>query len=155
MLYWYLLFRIRVKRVFRSKQRTKCLAFENGLTEESWFYSRQGRNFSLVQSVRIGSGFHPASDSVAIGVKRPAREAGHSPSSVETENWFTVPPLPHTHSWRAQGHIWERSNSKMGKLHRKKHHNLQSLPVITKTITLGKWWVHVARNGRWSSRTNL
>lgn len=56
-----------------NKQRTECLAFENGLTEESWFYSRQGRNFSPIQSARIVSGFHPASDSVAIGVKRAAR----------------------------------------------------------------------------------
>jgi hypothetical protein len=57
------------------------------MSEESWFYSRQGRYFSLLQSVRIVSGGHPASDSVVIGVKRPAREAGHSPSSVEPKNW--------------------------------------------------------------------
>jgi len=90
----YLLFRMRVQPVFRSKQRTECLAFENGLNKESWFYSRQGRNFSLLQSVRIGSGFHPASESVAIGVKRPAREDGHSPSSIETENGLLYHHFP-------------------------------------------------------------
>jgi hypothetical protein len=35
------------------------------------------------------------------GVKRPGREADHSPpSSAEVKNSGVVPPLPHTTSWR-------------------------------------------------------
>jgi hypothetical protein len=39
------------------------------------------------------------------GVKRPGHEADHSPSSsVEVRMNAAIPPLPHTHSWHAQGY---------------------------------------------------
>jgi hypothetical protein len=61
--------------------------------------------FFLLHSVQTGSGAHPASNSVGtggsyLGVKRPGREADHSPSSsVEVKNGGAIPPLPHTSLW--------------------------------------------------------
>jgi hypothetical protein len=34
------------------------------------------------------------------GVKRPGREADHSPPSAEVKNTGPIHPLPHTSSWR-------------------------------------------------------
>lgn len=74
------------------------------MTEESWFYSRQA-TFSSTLNRSDWFWSHPASDSGAIGVKRPAREAGHSLSSVEAENWLNGTTSTHAVSGRAQGHI--------------------------------------------------
>jgi hypothetical protein len=38
---------------------------------------------------------------LSLGVKRPEREADHSPpSSAQVKNDGATPPLPHTFSWR-------------------------------------------------------
>jgi hypothetical protein len=60
--------------------------------------------FSLLHSVHTCSGVHPACYSMGIGVsfpgvKRPGREADHSPSSAEVKNVGAMPPLPHASSW--------------------------------------------------------
>jgi hypothetical protein len=63
------------------------------------FGSRQGEEFSLLLSTQTGSGAHPASYPMGTGgavpgVKRPGREADHSPpSSAEVKNGETIPPL--------------------------------------------------------------
>jgi hypothetical protein len=57
------------------------------------------RDFSLRHRVQTESGAHPASYPKGIGlfspeVKRPGREADHSPSSsVEVKMCGTIPPL--------------------------------------------------------------
>jgi hypothetical protein len=63
-------------------------------------------NFSLHHRVQNGSGAHPASYPVVPGdlsleVKRPGREANHSPpSSAEVKNaWSYTSTLPNTSSW--------------------------------------------------------
>ena len=61
-------------------------------TEKFWFKFRQGaREFSLLQIV---PGAHPGSSSmgtVFLGLKRPGRDADHSPvSSVEFKNGWSV-----------------------------------------------------------------
>jgi hypothetical protein len=65
-------------------------------------------NFSLLRSVhQTGSAAHPASYNNGYqglfhkGVKRPGREADHSPpSSAEVTNGGVTPPLPNISSWR-------------------------------------------------------
>jgi hypothetical protein len=68
------------------------------------FHSWQGPvDFSLPHSLHTDSGAHPSSYAGALfpGVKRPGREADHSPpSSAEVKNGGAVPPLPYTSSWR-------------------------------------------------------
>jgi hypothetical protein len=60
--------------------------------------------FSTVS--KTGSGLYSASCPVGTGcslpgVKRPGREAGHSPlSRTEVKNGGAIPPLPHASSWR-------------------------------------------------------
>jgi hypothetical protein len=59
------------------------------------------RDFSILHS----SGAHPASYAMGTGddfpwVKRPGREADHSPpSSAEVKNGGAIPPLSHMPSW--------------------------------------------------------
>jgi hypothetical protein len=61
--------------------------------------------FSLFYSVQTSSGAHPASNPIDSGgsfpgIKRPGREADHSPSSsAEVKNGGTIPPLLRTSSW--------------------------------------------------------
>jgi hypothetical protein len=63
------------------------------------------RHFSLLYSIQTDSGAHSASCPVGNGgsfpgVKRPGREADHSPpSSAEVKNGGALPPLPHTLPW--------------------------------------------------------
>jgi hypothetical protein len=63
------------------------------------------RDFSLLHSVPTGSGAHPAYSLLSTGahspgVKRPGREADHSPAcSAEVKNGGAIPPLSHTSSW--------------------------------------------------------
>jgi hypothetical protein len=62
-------------------------------------------DFSLLHSIRTGSGAYPASFPVDAGgsfpgVKAARHEAGHSPpSSAEVRNGGSIPPLPYTSSW--------------------------------------------------------
>jgi hypothetical protein len=64
------------------------------------------RKFSLLYNVHRGSESYPASYPMgtgvdSAGVKRLRREADHSPpSSAEVKNGGSIPPLPHTSSWR-------------------------------------------------------
>jgi hypothetical protein len=64
------------------------------------------RSFSFLHSVQTGTEANPASypkitGVISLEVKRPEREANHSPpSSVEIKNGGTVYPLPHMSSWR-------------------------------------------------------
>jgi hypothetical protein len=57
-------------------------------------------NFSLHHRVQNGSGAHPASytmvlGDLSLGVKRPGREANHSPpSSVEVKNEWSYTSTP-------------------------------------------------------------
>jgi hypothetical protein len=59
-------------------------------------------DFSLFHSVQVGPGAHPASYPMVMRVslpylKRPEREADHSPpSSAEVKNGEAVRPLSHT-----------------------------------------------------------
>jgi hypothetical protein len=63
----------------------------------AWVRFQAGeRGFSLLHSVQTGSGAHLASYSMDTeGVKRPGREADHSPpSSADVENGGAIsPPL--------------------------------------------------------------
>jgi hypothetical protein len=44
----------------------------------------------------------PASNPMGTGVKRPGREADHSPPSrAEVKKGGAIPPLPHMSSWRS------------------------------------------------------
>jgi hypothetical protein len=58
------------------------------------------KRFSLLHSVKTGSGAHPASCTVGavafcLGVKLPRREADHSPpSSAKFKNGGAITPLP-------------------------------------------------------------
>jgi hypothetical protein len=70
-----------------------------------WIPGR-GRDFSLLHSFQTGSGSHPPSiewvvGTLTSGVKRPGREASHSPpSSAQVKNGISIPPLPSTSLWR-------------------------------------------------------
>jgi hypothetical protein len=62
------------------------------------FDSRTGAgNFSLLHRVQNGSGAHPASYPLSLGVKWPARESDHlPPSSAEVKNawsYTSTPPI--------------------------------------------------------------
>jgi hypothetical protein len=64
-------------------------------------------NFSLHHRVQNGSGVHPAScqwvpEALSLGVKRPGREADHSPpSSAEVKEWVALYlHSSNTPSWR-------------------------------------------------------
>jgi hypothetical protein len=66
-------------------------------------------NFSLHQHIQTGSGAHPASYPVGTrgsfaGVKRPVREADHSPPSSDlvprSKNDWSYTSTPNTPSWR-------------------------------------------------------
>jgi hypothetical protein len=65
---------------------------------------RQDKTFSLLHSVQTGTQAHPASypigtGAISPGVKRPGREADHSPpSSAEVNNGGAIPPPPHIFS---------------------------------------------------------
>jgi hypothetical protein len=59
------------------------------------------RDFSLLHSIKTGSGAHPASYLMDNAGSFPRPEANHSPpSSAEIKNDGTIHPLPHTSSWR-------------------------------------------------------
>jgi hypothetical protein len=63
-----------------------------------------GQGFSLLYSVQTESGAHltlytTVPGVLSPGVKRPGREADHSPlSSAEVKNGGAIPPLPHMSS---------------------------------------------------------
>jgi hypothetical protein len=65
------------------------------------------QNFTLLHSVQTESGAHPASYPIAIdvlssGVKRPGREADHSPPlTTKGKNGGDITPLLHTSSWHS------------------------------------------------------
>jgi hypothetical protein len=86
---------VSIARVYRLEGRGILVRFSAG-----------ARDFSVLHSVHTGSGDHPASYRVGAGalypgVKRPGREADHSPSpSDEVENGGSIPPLPNVSSWR-------------------------------------------------------
>jgi len=65
-------------------------------TEESWFGSRQGQTFSSPKRLdRLwGLQFEWVIGFISPGVKRPEREADHSPRSVEVREWICT-----TTSW--------------------------------------------------------
>jgi hypothetical protein len=62
-------------------------------------------NNSLLHVVQTGSGAYTASYPIYIGVKRPRREADHSPSTSaevkKTNKHGSIYPLPHASSWRS------------------------------------------------------
>jgi hypothetical protein len=68
--------------------------------EGSGFESRYGPEFSLLQVVQTGSGVHPTSYPMGTGgsfpgVKRPGREADHSPpSSAEVKKMWIYTSTP-------------------------------------------------------------
>jgi hypothetical protein len=68
------------------------------------FDSRQGQNFSLLQSIQIGYEAHPlriqwGHGAVSLRVNWPGQEADHSSSSsAEVKNGVAIPPLPHMSS---------------------------------------------------------
>jgi hypothetical protein len=71
-------------------------------TERSGFESRKGQEFSLLHVVQTGSGFHPTSYTMGpggsfSGVKRPGREADHSPpTSAEVKKmWIYTSTTPY------------------------------------------------------------
>jgi hypothetical protein len=73
----------------------------------TWFDSRQGEAIFLFFAASVPA-LGPTQPPIKWipgalfpGVKRPRREADHSlPSSAEVKNGGTIPPLPHTSSWR-------------------------------------------------------
>jgi len=76
-----------------------------GLDDQS-FESRQGLGIFLLTTVcrpALGPTQPPIQwvpGALSLGVKRPRREADHSPSSAEVKNAWNIPPLPNTSSWR-------------------------------------------------------
>jgi hypothetical protein len=68
-------------------------------------FPAEKRKCSLLHGVQTGSGVHPASYPMGTGalsqeIKRPRREADHSPpSTAAVNNRGTIPPLHHTSSW--------------------------------------------------------
>jgi hypothetical protein len=64
-------------------------------------------NYSLLRRVQTGSEAHPESYLMGIrgfsqGVKRPRRDADHSPpSSAEVKDYVYIHPLSHTSSWHS------------------------------------------------------
>jgi len=67
--------------------------------DDSRLESCHGKTLSLLQNIQTGSGAHPAScsgNSVALaGLKRPGREADHSPpfsAKIKNERIYTPPP---------------------------------------------------------------
>jgi hypothetical protein len=73
-------------------------------------------NFSLHHLVQTGSGAHPAfyqmcTGALSLGIKRPGREADHSPpSSAEVKEWVELYlHSPNTPSWRG-AHLQHRDN---------------------------------------------
>jgi hypothetical protein len=79
------------------------------------FKSQQGQNFSLLYNIQTGSGAHPASypivsGTLTLGVKKPGREADHSPpSSAKAKNGGGIPPLPMS-SWYNASLIKHKDN---------------------------------------------
>jgi hypothetical protein len=70
-------------------------------------FQAAANDFSLLHSVRTGSGACPTSYPIRAAevfspeVKRPNREADHlRPSSTEFKNGGAIPSLPDTSSWR-------------------------------------------------------
>jgi hypothetical protein len=59
------------------------------------------KDYSLLHGVQTDSGSHPASYPLDTGIKRPRREADHSPpASVEVKKmWIYTSTLPHRSSW--------------------------------------------------------
>jgi hypothetical protein len=77
------------------------IATGNGLNDRgSEFESRKGQEFPLLHVVQTGSGAHPASytmgnGALCPGLKRPGREADHSPStSAEVKKMWIYTSTP-------------------------------------------------------------
>jgi hypothetical protein len=83
----------------------KKILLQRTLEFNSREYLTTLKRFFVTHSVQTGSGAHPASYSVStvgsfLGVKRPGREADHSPpSSAEIKNGGATTPLPNMCSW--------------------------------------------------------
>jgi hypothetical protein len=66
-----------------------------------------GRSFSPLHSAHTAAEAEPASvqwvqSDLSVKVKRPGREADHSPSSsAELKNGGAIPPLPYKSSWHS------------------------------------------------------
>jgi hypothetical protein len=79
----------------------------------------RGKRFSLFHSIQAASGpIHPPIQwvprSVSPGVKRPEREADHSPlSNAEVKNGTATSSIPHTSSWLGVYLIKHRDNFKL------------------------------------------
>jgi hypothetical protein len=77
------------------------IATDYGL-EDRVRFPAGARNVSLLPIVQTGSRVHPASYQISRGVKRPEREANHSPPfSDEIVVGGAVPPLSRIYSWRS------------------------------------------------------
>jgi hypothetical protein len=67
-------------------------------------------NFPLHHRVHTGSGTHPASYPLSLGIWQPEREADHSPpSSAEVNNAWSYTSTPNTPSWclvKPQGQLY-------------------------------------------------
>jgi hypothetical protein len=90
------------QRLWNTLQSGKLSGYSDGLWDgRPGFESRQGKDFSLFLRVQAGSRAQPTSyhSSFLGGLKRPKREADHSPPpSAEVNNGGTIPPLPHKSS---------------------------------------------------------
>jgi hypothetical protein len=64
-------------------------------TEESEFEFRQGKEFSLLHSVHTGSGAQWIPGAFSMEIKRPGREADHSPpASAEVKRIWIYTSTP-------------------------------------------------------------
>jgi hypothetical protein len=74
--------------------------------------SDRGKTLFLLQNDQTGSGAHQASGSTCSGafppdVKRPGREADHSPpSSAEVKNEWSYTSTSGTPTWRAEEQLY-------------------------------------------------
>jgi hypothetical protein len=76
----------------------KLSRYSNGLEGRGSIPGR-GKISSLLHNVQISSGARPASQPMEGGkVKRPGRDADHSPRSVEVNSYTSH---PHTSSWNS------------------------------------------------------
>jgi hypothetical protein len=70
------------------------------------FDSRQGLgifSFTTVSRTALGPIQPPiqwVTGVLSLGIKRPEREADHSPSNAEVKNCGSIPPFPNKSSWR-------------------------------------------------------
>jgi hypothetical protein len=83
----------------RSRDSSVGIALGYGLDDRGSRVRFPGGDFSLHHRVQNGSGAHPASYPMGTrgsfpGVKRPGREADHSPPSAEVKNAWSYTATP-------------------------------------------------------------